>query len=212
MKTHIAGLLALGLLLSAAPGMAQTTTPYGGSSSTTPSNPRSNPTTDESGPRSTEPRTDATPSAGTPAAERPGSSMDPMTRPGSSMDSKNKMQPTTPSSGNPRSNPMNDKSGPTSEPRTDATPSAGTPAAERPNTSMDPMKPDTSTKKSNKTSSGMGKSSDRVDVTRTTDLPESQSRSNDAVIADPPSGVSNTDPNLQPKSTTRPAGEPKPKP
>ncbi|MBW4696719.1 MAG: hypothetical protein KME03_02240 [Aphanocapsa lilacina HA4352-LM1] len=142
MKTHIAGLLALGLLLSAAPGMAQTTTP---------SNPRSNPTNDTSGPRSTEPRTDTTPSAGTPAAERPASA-------------------------------------------------------------MDPMKPDSSTKKPNKTSSGMGKSSDRVDVTRTTDLPESQSRSNDAVIADPPSGVSNTDPNLQPKNTTRPAGEANPKP
>ncbi|AGY59477.1 hypothetical protein [Gloeobacter kilaueensis] len=137
-------------------------------------------------------------------------------------------KPTTTQTDNPRANPTNDQNGPTDESRTDATPYAGTPSAERPDRTGDMTRmekdktmqkgtttypsstkpPRTSQMQQDKVRSG--KDADRVPVTQTTDLPENQSRPDSAVVAEPPSGTSNVDPNLNPSRYSRPKGDAQP--
>ena len=155
MKIQIVGLLALGLLVTAQPGaFAQTSTSP--STTTQPSNPRSNPDNDQSGPRSTEPRTDATPNASTSNAER--------MEKGTMMDKGNRST---------MSKPKTDKSG------------------------------DSMNKPRSSSTQGGSMSKSNADITNTTNLPESKSRPDDALLVDPPSGYSNNDPNLKPRTDTQ---------
>ncbi len=125
---------------------------------------------------------------------------------------------TTTQPSNPRSNPANDQSGPRStETRTDATPDASTNNAERMDkgTMMDKGTRSTMSKpKSGKTGDSMNKprsssmqggsmTNSNTDITNTTNLPESKSRPDDALLVDPPSGYSNNDPNLKPRTDTQ---------